>query len=547
MTMTGIKVNVEGAKSVPQNMEDTEQNSLPADEPVVGNGFEDSDDLAVVPVAENTVVSEFDTSEIPNAESAMEDDQVGIINERKIHTVNEATFQDNRGNLNVPAMPLPTLNATDLLELLESTEEIMGTLSVEQANSMNNHLMSFPLTGDEVALKFFETASRLNNKMKSPNGTPLVMTNPPYKEPNKSSVLSAEEASAYLAHLQNTYDSAYIICPHSGLWLKVVTPDNRSLSMLQGSMTSHRNALGYQSRGASLSCDSALRNKIFTEWVIERTTKTNMKDSSPEAIAKFLKAPDIPLIAHQMAVCIHPSGYPVERSCSTKKGICTHVERTNMRLSKMIHFDEDRMTDNQRAHLQTALRSASLKSEEQMQAYQDEFSKTISRENQVSANIKVTYTMPSYEIYANTAEDWAAEIRSSSESVIANMTEQEALSHMHQQANLATLTKYAAWVESISLNGRIAESRSAVVATLTRMSSDDEIVKKFVDGVTDYIAACTVAAVGVNDYKCPKCNEKQSEHENGLLSSIAAIDPVNAFFTLAQLKIQYYLSRNSAR
>lgn len=554
--MTGIRIGSGEDQNIPTDelqqaaiMEDAHEASSDesdvTDTPVASS-FED-DEVGTAQQASSTSAGDpLANSDLGQADTAMEDDQEATIQERRKHTLAEAVYQDNKGDLTATAMPLPTMNHGELVNLLSAAEDLMGSMTTEQAISLQTHLLSMNLTGDEVAERFFESATKLTNKLRSPAGVQIAATTPPYKEPVAGAMLDADEASAYVARLKRAYDTVYLAGIHSGLWLKVTVPTNRELSNLMGQMTTLRNRLGFETRGASLSCDSALRNKLFVEWLLERTTKTNMKDSSPETIVKFLRAPDIPLLAMQLASVIHPSGYPIERACSTKPGVCNHIERTNMRLSKAIHYDADRLTDRQLAHMQTALRSNSLKTEDDMNAYQNEFSRTINREREIGEGIKVVYSMPTFEIYANTAEDWANDIRSASEQVISSMTDAEAMAHMRAQANLAMLTKYSAWVERIILNGRVVESRAAINAALTHLSADEDNVKSFLEGVTEYIADCTVGAAGVNDYVCPKCKGRQTEHEAGLLSTIAAIDPVNAFFTLAQLKIQRILSRNSA-
>lgn len=476
-----------------------------------------------------------------------EDEEETPVQERKKHTFPEQVFKAANPTANTDlALAIPTISVDEVLSLLETAKEISKSLTRDQAKSISAHAESVALTcGDDVYDRFFQQADELSNRIKTRSGIVIGQTIPPYKEPVQGKILDANEASAYLARLNKTFDHVYLPAIHSGMWLKVQAPTMTDLHNLTGAMASSRNQLGYDTRGATLSCDTALRNMVFMDWLMERTVGTNMKESDAASIRRNLVATDIPLLAQQLAATIHPSGYLTERACSSKPGVCTHVEKATLRLSKMIFTDLSRLTEKQLTHMQTLLRTASRKTEEDMAAYRAEFGKTTVRQVTLSPFIKVTFAAPSVEAYANTAEEWASEIKKSSEDIISSMTEMEARQHLQEQARLGILTKYSAWVETIDLQGRVVQDRIAIARTLATMSEDDEIVKRFTDGVSQYISDCTVAAVGVPDYECPACKGQQSQGASGITAAVAAIDPITAFFTLTQLKIQRTLLRDS--
>lgn len=512
----------------------------------------DFEEEHVEPVARNTassapaLVAEAGEIDIPTSAS-MEDDEVEVAPVSHQHAFQEDVFLSKDIPQNSPAMALPTMSFDEIAELLGVTSKILSRLSPEQLQGIGVHGSSIGLTeADGVYKRFFDRpGSKLVQTLKTADGIELRQTTPAYKPPKKGDLLDLADASAYAARLVQAYDTLYIIGHHSGMWLKVTVPRGRDIHRLLGEMITTRGELGYATRGATLSSDTALRNMAFVNFVIERAVATNMVDSSPESIRRNLVALDIPLLAQQMASAIHPSGFAVERACSTKPGTCGHVEREWLRLSKIQHVDSDRFTPKQMAHMQTLLKRAHRKTDADMAAYRNEFGANIIRRVEIAKDIWVTFQPPSVEVYEDTAEEWAAEIKRESENVLQLMTEDQGRRHMEQQASLTVMSKYSAWVVEINMDGRLVEERMAIRAVLGQLSEHDEIVKRFTDGVSNYISDCTVAAVGVSDYRCPVCNGKQTHAETGFMSAIAPLDAVTAFFTLAQLKIQLNLSNDS--
>lgn len=526
----------------------------PADTNLADRQFEDDDELPGTPLVDAPIPTVLKASggeglDLNASRDDMEDEEDDAPAEQQKHRFQEDVFRVvDRADPNQLAMAIPTMGVEDIAGLLSVTAGIVGSLTKEQREALMVHGQSIGLTyDDDVYRNFFNNPdAKFVQVLRASDKTALCQTQPSFKEPKKGQLLDAAEASAYAARLVQAFDYLYIIAHHSGMWLKVQVPQGKALHNLQGRMSVVRNELGMATRGATLSNDTALRNMAFINWVIDHTMATNMIDSSPESIKRNLVALDIQLLAQQMASAIHPSGFMTERACSTKPGVCHHVERAMLRISKMQFIDSDRFTEKQLTHLQTLLRKAYKKSDADMASYRAEFGNTIIRTEELTPDISVTFQPPSVEVYEDTAEDWASGTRRESEETLTLMTDQEGRQHLEQQANLAVMTKYAAWVESINMQGRMVKDKAAILAVLATWSDTDYLVKKFTQAVSKYITDCTVAAVGVDDYKCPVCHGKQATAEQGLMASVAPMDAVTAFFTLAQLKIQQSLLNASA-
>lgn len=478
----------------------------------------------------------------------MEDDPEEDVVPKIVRKLKEHIFnQDKRPLKDALALALPTLAIDDTADLMQIAAAMANSLTQEQRDALTIYgLGSALLHQDDVYEKFFENPNaNLVQVLRTKGGDPLQQTIPPFKEPKVGQILDIAEASAYAARLSEAMDYLYIIAHHSGMWLKINVPQGTDLHNILATQTLNRNQLGYATRGATLSSDTALRNMTFLNWLLDRVMATNMKDSSRESIRKNLVAMDIQMLAQQTASAIHPSGFPTERACSSKPGVCTHIESAILRISKMQFIDESRFTDKQREHMSTLLRKSHAKTDEDMATYRREFGTLVSSAIDCGNGIIFNLAPPTVDIYEDTAEEWASGTKRESEEILSLMTEQEARKHTEDQAAMATLTRYGAWVESINMQGRFVQDRMSIRAVLVRFSEKEEIVEKFVEGVKKFITECTVAAVGVNDYVCPVCNGKQAHMDSGLLSSVAPLDAITAFFTLAQLKTRLLRSNAS--
>lgn len=536
----------------PTGLSETDAAQNPNAAPELGDGallqFEDDEmplrpltDLVQPKVGSDEPVPEMLDGDRSTINNNMEDDPDEDVIPKIQRKLREHLFNQEKQPLkDALAMALPTLDIDNTASLLQIASGMASSLTQEQRDALSVYGLSAALLhSDDVYTNFFENPNaKLVQALRTKDGTVLQQTIPPFKEPKIGQILDIAESAAYSARLAKAMDYLYVMAHHSGMWLKIHVPRGKDLHNILATQTLNRNQLGYATRGATLSADTALRNMSFLNWLLDRVMATNMKDSSRPAIRRNLVAMDIQLLAQQCASAIHPSGFPTDRACSSKPGVCTHIESAILRISKMQFIDEDRFTEKQYQHLSTLLRTNGAKTEEDMAAYRREFGMVSSSAIDCGDGIIFNLAPPTVEIYEDTAEEWASGTKRESDEILSLMTEQEARKHTEEQAAMQTLTRYGAWVESINMNGRFAQDRLSIREALINFSEREDIVEKFVAGVKKYITDCTVAAVGVNDYVCPVCNGRQAHMDSGLLSSIAPLDAVTAFFTLARLKTQ---------
>ena len=88
-----------------------------------------------------------------------------------------------------------------------------------------------------------------------------------------------------------------------------------------------------------------------------------------------------------------------------------------------------------------------------------------------------------------------------------------------EHSRLSTLRQYAHWVKRIVLLNEqgeedgVVDDRETIEATLNTISTDDDIVTKFLEAVKIYIDDSTVQMIALPSFNCPKCQAPMVDEE----------------------------------
>jgi hypothetical protein len=375
-------------------------------------------------------------------------------------------------------------------------------------------------------------------------GVKMTASVPVSDKPAPGTKLVGTDADIQLSRVLGTYARMMFPLWHSGLWLNVAVPSGNELHDLETQMATAKYDLGWISKGLAYSNTMVLQNITFLNFILDRVVGTNVDDSTVAGLKRYMRITDLNPLAGWMSASVYPSGFPLERPCSANPLKCHEVTRDTLRLTKIVWNDSASLSPEQLKHMQPRL-AGRKKTADDMQKYQDGFSRIGARVVELKPGLSVRFLPPTIEQYEQSGFSWIDQIEKNANSMLATMSEAELNKYMTDQYQLTAMRQYAHWVEAIVYPDDVeVVDRESINNSLKSLSTEDAVVEVFMAAVRKYIDDCTITVVAINNYTCPKCNKSQAVEKKN--PRLIPIDAVHTFFTLSGLKTQITLSRNMA-
>lgn len=366
-------------------------------------------------------------------------------------------------------------------------------------------------------------------------GHPLMAGTPRF-DVSAGEKVSGERAVMRVRSLLGMGTMLQIPLWHSGFWITIKAPGEGALLELQRRLIEEKINLGRTSRGLVFSNTSVYMSRWLTDFVLEHTYDSTIKDPNPN-YRTLIRSLDIPTIIWGLACTVWPNGFKYTRACITDPTKCQHVVSEKINLSKLLWVDRNSLTPWQLAHMSS--RAGSSMSLESIQRYIVEFTRGRSRMVKMGDNnISVEFKVPNLDEYIKAGIHWVDDIVQMIDSSLSNNNDQSARNfNITQLGKATTLRQYSHWVQSIDAHGVTIEDRESIENSLNDMSTDSDVRKLYLEGVKKYIDDATIAVVAVPSYECPKCTNLQKSNLPRF-PHLLPIDTMSSFFTLLVPRLQ---------
>lgn len=322
---------------------------------------------------------------------------------------------------------------------------------------------------------------------------------------------------------------------HTGIWVTIKAPSDGALLNLERIIAEDKITLGRDANGMIYSNASVYLNNHLFNFVVEHIYDTTLRDYSPEKFRSLVRSTDFPTLIWGLACAIYPTGYPVAQPCTLNPDVCQEVTSEHVMLPKLNWVDRQALTAHQKRHM--ANRNAKYTTEE-IQKYMSEGRMADARPVDLTPNLRFALQVPTIEQYVESGDRWVTEIIDMvSTAMGSTLDEKNKDRFIMEHSRLSTLRQYAHWVKRIVLLNEqgeedgVVDDRETIEATLNTISTDDEIVTKFLEAVKIYIDDSTVQMIALPSFNCPKCQAPMVDEERKH-PLLIPLEPNMLFFTL---------------
>ena len=539
---------IEGTEQIPTG-------ETPADKSSEKDGFDTVDEIAL---AASIAVTTPTQSESQEEEAASEHTAVPDIqdNAKLIDYGPNPHVTLTRGNPLGEKLKRPFDESQDYLDI--------PSIAVDEFGPVTATYKNYKLPQNEVTQRWQYAASRaprmylaggaFDASLRQPDsswkqtmqvGTEHIAPDRPKFTESTGNRLTGEEARLQIRKVLSAGSHVRIPLWHSGIWVTIKAPPESALLELDQRIANMKTELGKMSNGLVFASTSVYLVGSLIDFIFDHISETSYQGTLEETRAVILQ-PDYQQLVWGMLNAVYTDGYIYQQPCMVNPFKCTHVETARLNFGKMSFVNDGAFTDFQRSHMRR--RMSGTQSKLDVQRYQSEHKFQKNAVVQLHDELAVELKVPTLTEYEESGRDWIDSITESVNNVFGKeLDEDERNQQIRRYANLTILQQYSHWVRLISLTtlDKHIEDRESIQDVLSDLTSDDEVYKKFFEGIKAYMDGIMINIHGLPKYPCPACQEAPSE-ETLKHPMIFPIDLPEAFFTLVVQRIRRMLARQTS-
>lgn len=299
---------------------------------------------------------------------------------------------------------------------------------------------------------------------------------------------------------------------HSGIWVTMRTPTDAALLNLERRIAEEKIALGRETNGLIYSNAMVyIVNHLFN-FIIEHVYDATIKEYTPDKLRSLLRVTDLPILVWGLACSIYPNGYTHSQPCTIAPDKCQFVTKEHLNLTKICWVDNSALTRFQKRHMANRVTKYDVS---EITKYQHEGSGGDGKVIDIKDGVRFALRVPTVEQYVETGYQWVQEIVSMVDNAFSdNLSDTKKNELMIQHSNLVALRKYSHWIKHvIDADDAVIDDVDNINELMDLMSSSDEVVEAFLNGVKAFMEEGTLATIALPSYKCPNCQGTVSAEE----------------------------------
>ena len=326
----------------------------------------------------------------------------------------------------------------------------------------------------------------------------------------------------------------------SGFWVSIKAPTDGELMDLDRKIAMDRAEFGRMSSGRVFAQSDVILKTHLISLAMRQIVDSTFPDQNAD-LRHHIKLVDLPHLLTGLALSIYPRSFPLARACVAQPGKCSHIQRGDIQINKLLRYNNNAFTEAQRLHMS---HNRSRCSNEDLKKYLEAFSSGGKDVIRPKGSLCFTLRSPSLMDYIEMGTEWVTSLETSvDEAFGANISVRERNDLISAKANANAMRQYSHWLERITYMSAEGEAEATVVdresiyQSLERLSTDPEIASGFFDGVNDYVNHVTVGIVAIPTWICPKCKSRQPGAGEGKWARLIPIDAASVFFTISSHRV----------
>lgn len=311
---------------------------------------------------------------------------------------------------------------------------------------------------------------------------------------------------------------------NSGFWVYFKPPREIDILELNNIIAADKVRLGRDSYGLAHTNHIAYTLSRVFDFALRHVYNTSIdqKEVKIGDLGKWIVPQDINTFLWGFLLSMYPSGFHFERPCINEPTKCTHVEKGNISLLKLLAIDEAALTDWQKNHMRS-FATGSMKLAD-VQRYQSEVtsmhSKRVVLNEGTSHAIAFTLKTPKLFDYFNQSFKYIdGLVDHITRSLDTNVSLDQRNVAIEEASNATALCQWIHFFESVEYGdltpgnerGYIVKDPDTITNVLSTLSSTDSVREAVVEEVMNYVENSTNAIIGIPAFDCPVCGKPQDD------------------------------------
>lgn len=326
---------------------------------------------------------------------------------------------------------------------------------------------------------------------------------------------------------------------HSGIWLTLRTPSDKSLLELERRISADKIDFGRRSNGLVFSNTEVYATSHVVDFALEHMHTSTVDKASIDTLKELIRVTDVPQMAWGILLAVYPKGYPLSQPCVADPENCDHVVNQLINIGRISWTDTTKLTDRQKKHM--ANRVARY-TPEKIKEYQDDFVFGTVSTVKLNENIHIKLGVPSLIKAQETGYAWVDGITTSTQQAFSlKLKENERIEYIREQALLTGLRQYSHWIESVVRGGDSVEEEpitdsEVLDEIIDVICANEELTKTVYKTIQSYIDGSTISLIALPRYKCPAC-QKEPDEQYLKHPHLIPLDVIYVFFILRVQKL----------
>jgi len=447
-------------------------------------------------------------------------------------------------------LPFPSTLYSKLVDALEkinslTKEEFNNKYTERDAHVLKLNVDSTDYTNTEDMLA--EPLNKEDGFINSVSyGSKELMIRPlPVNSAGKA--LNGDAAIARIASILGVGEVTQVPLWHSGFWVTLKPIKDVELINLDIMLTNNQIQLGRDTNTLIFSNYSVVFNRIITNFIVNHIQNTTLDLPAGEDIRKYIAVQDLYTLVNALLYSMYPKGHILTRTCSnttvidpeTKKPKCDKVISGKIDFRKLLWVNRKGLS---KEHMKImSSRNPNSVTIDDVLEYQNTLSINKQRTKKFTTTsgsvLEVVFKSPTLAEYIDNGEMWVNNVIKSCESMFTDTTDDEERNMIIDNVTATmVLGVYNVYVDKIVLeDGSYIDD---IDDALSVLSTDNKLLKEFLEEVKDYINSNNISIIGIPDYTCSGCKESQiKEDKKGPFKQMIPINVLESFFSLCVLRI----------
>lgn len=337
---------------------------------------------------------------------------------------------------------------------------------------------------------------------------------------------------------------------HTGIWITVMAPDELDILELHRILTMDLRDIGNNTYGYVFSNYKTFTTERLVDFVLKHLHSTSLNTNKD--LKTIISLHDVESMIWGIACAIYPNGFQYTRSCTANPEECKEIAEGLLNLNLLSVIDKNALTQTQKDHMRK-IRKGSMTIED-VRHYQSQHTvtttKVLSLIKEEDENVlEVTLKVPTIAQHIEAGQRWISEISEIISVATEDSLDEDARRNYMINGSKATIMRqYTHMVSQMRFGDNVYNAegddeearadRATIEKTLSSLSSDDDVMRKFIEEVVKFNSNTAISIIGIPTYDCSKCGGVNKTPATGAFTNLIPLDMFQTFFGLLVLKVQ---------